>query len=108
MFASPNKLEKFIEPKDFGIVVEKGIIEDEFNTNLKSSLQFKTNSVFDFHTSLTEKNPDIVLNLISSGLNKTSETYAKISVDVGSNFINSTPTSIATNESIVKNLTIIN
>ena len=103
IFTSPNNLEKFIEPKDFGIVVEKGILEDELNTNLKSSLQFKTNSVSDFHASLTEKNPDIVLNLISSGLNKTSETYAKISVDVGSNFINSTPTSIATNESIVKN-----
>jgi|TARA_B110000263_G_scaffold233161_1_gene229803 myo-inositol-1-phosphate synthase len=39
--------------------------------------------------------------LISSGLHKRSEKYAEISADIGSNFINATPTSIATNESFI-------
>ena len=59
----------------------------------------------EFHNSLNKKHPDIVINMISSWLHKTLEKYAEISMDIASNFINATPTSIATNETFAKNFT---
>ncbi|MBE19286.1 MAG: hypothetical protein CMO11_04835 [Thaumarchaeota archaeon] len=38
-------------------------------------------------------------------MHKTLEKYAEISMDIASNFINATPTSIATNETFAKNFT---
>ena len=79
------------------------------NPNLQSSIEISNKPGYnlltdeEFHNSLNKKHPDIVLNLISSGLHKTSEKYAEISMDIGSNFINATPTSIATNETSAKN-----
>ena len=46
------------------------ILEDDVNTNLKSSIDISTNSTEEFKKSLLEKKPDVILNLISSGLIK--------------------------------------
>ena len=78
------------------------------NENLQSSIEFSHESGFDpfmeseFYDSLKKKNPDIVINLISLGLHKSSEKYAEIFADIGSSFINATHTSIAINESFIK------
>ena len=110
IFSTSNKLKKFTDlTPPSGVVVEPAILHDPLNENLQSSIETSNDQGYDqlsdeeFHNSLEKKNPDVVVNLISSGLHKTSETYAEISMNVGSNFINATPTNIATNERFVKN-----
>ena len=109
IFSSSNKLKKFIDLDASSINVEPGLLSDDnMNENLQSSIEFSHESGFDpfmeseFHDSLKKKNPDIVINLISSGLHKSSEKYAEIFADIGSSFINATHTSITINESFIK------
>ena len=87
IFSSSNKLEKFVDLDVSSINVEPGLLSDDnMNENLQSSIEFSHESGFDpfmeseFHDSLKKKNPDIVINLISSGLHKSSEKYLRISV----------------------------
>ena len=101
IFTSPNQLEEYVKLKNCGIVVEKGILEEDVNTNLKSSIDISTNSTEAFKKSLLEKKPDVILNLISSGLDATSKKYAEIAFEVNSNFLNATPTNIANDEKII-------
>jgi len=109
IFSPSNKLEKFIDLDDSGIAVEPGLLSDSsINENLQSSIEWTKEKGFDpfseedFRNSLKNKNPDVVVNLISSGLHKSSEKYAEIACDIGSNFINASPTSISTNSQFVK------
>ena len=109
IFSPSNKLEKFVDLDSSGITVEPGLLSDaSMNENLQSSIEWSKDKGFDpfleddFRNSLKNKNPDVVINLISSGLHKSSEKYAEIACSVGSNFINASPTSIATNPQFVK------
>jgi len=55
IFTSPNQLEEFVKLKNCGIVVEKGILEDDVNPNLKSSIDISANSTEAFKKLLLEK-----------------------------------------------------
>ena len=109
IFSPSNKLEKFVDLEISDINVEPGLLSDtDMNENLQSSIELSQDTGFnpfsenEFIDSLKTKNPDVIINLISSGLHKSSEKYAEIAADVGSSFINATPTKIATNEKFVK------
>lgn len=52
-------------------------------------------SASDFAKALEESEPDVVLNLISSGMDKTSAEYAKAALKAGAAFVNATPAKIA-------------
>ena len=95
IFSPSNKLEKFIDLDSSGVTVEPGLLSDaSMNENLQSSIEWSKDKGFDpfleddFRNSLKNKNPDVVINLISSGLHKSSEKYAEIACSIGSNFIN--------------------
>lgn len=55
IFTLPNQLEEFVKLKNCGIVVEKGILEDDVNPNLKSSIDISANSTEAFKKLLLEK-----------------------------------------------------
>jgi myo-inositol-1-phosphate synthase len=54
-----------------------------------------TTSVADFAKTLEDLDVDVVLNLISSGMGKTSTEYAKIALANGASFVNATPAKLA-------------
>lgn len=80
-------------PKN-GIIVSSGILEDELPMHLKEVIEYKRCSYDEFVSSLGSLRPDIVVNLISSGLDNTSALYAKAALEVGADFINATPTDL--------------
>lgn len=54
-----------------------------------------TTSAPDFAKALRDSDADIVLNLISSGMDKSSAEYAKAALKAGASFINATPAKLA-------------
>ncbi|MGB9124665.1 MAG: hypothetical protein WCC55_03860, partial [Nitrosotalea sp.] len=67
---------------DFGnLVVQPGIADDTAPPHISKNGQIKSASYDDFVKSLKSAKPDFVLNLISSGMEKSSEKYAKAALD---------------------------
>lgn len=80
---------KYHQVKDGKVVVSPGIALDSHGNEVA------TVSVSDFARALEESEPDVVLNLISSGMDKTSAEYAKAALKAGAAFVNATPAKIA-------------
>ncbi|MBO3799900.1 MAG: L-myo-inositol-1-phosphate synthase [Candidatus Brockarchaeota archaeon] len=102
IFSEPNIVEKRFEIPKTGVVVEKGLLEDELNPYLASALKVvkqDKNSIVEY---LKKHRVDVVVNTISSGLDKSSIAYAEASCEAGASFVNTTPTSVATNPDIVE------
>ncbi|MBO3753943.1 MAG: hypothetical protein FGF53_03585 [Candidatus Brockarchaeota archaeon] len=96
VFSEPNTFEKHFAIPKTGVVVESGLLEDELNPYLASTvkpLKQDGESIVEY---LRENRVDIAVNMISSGLDKSSLAYAEAAREAGASFINTTPTSIAT------------
>ncbi len=89
----PNSI-RYVEIPSTSIKIEKGILRDEFPIHLRDIIDVKSTSYEDILDTLENMKPDIVVNLISSGLDNTSRAYAEASLEVGSDFINATPTDL--------------
>ena len=81
---------------DFGnITVQPGITDDVSPSHIT---QAKTSSYDEFVNSLKKAKPDFVVNLISSGMEKSGEKYAKAALDAGCSFFNATSSKTATDQ----------
>ncbi|MEM2856709.1 MAG: hypothetical protein QW416_06380 [Candidatus Nitrosocaldaceae archaeon] len=89
-----NNITRYTKVPKSGIIVNSGILEDELPLHLREIINVNSNSYDNLISSLKEIKPDIVVNLISSGLDNTSKLYAKASLEVGADFINATPTDL--------------
>ncbi|CUR51524.1 putative myo-inositol-1-phosphate synthase [Nitrosotalea devaniterrae] len=84
---------------DFGsIIVQPGISDDVTPSHISQSGQVKTSSYDEFVNSLKKAKPDFVVNLISSGMEKSGEKYAKAALDAGCSFFNATSAKTATEQ----------
>lgn len=72
------------------ITIRPGIMADPVPAHISKSGQPKSVTDGDFVTALKSSNPDFLLNVISSGLDKTSEKYAQASLDAGCSYFNAT------------------
>lgn len=72
------------------LVIQPGLIEDATPTHIAQKGQIKTTSYDGFIKSLKDAKPEFLINLISSGLEKSSEKYAKAALDAGCSFFNAT------------------
>lgn len=102
IFSEPNTVEKRFPIPKTGVVVEKGLLEDELNPYLASKIKPVTQSKKNVADYLRSMSVDVAVNLISSGLDNSSIAYAEAACEAGASFINTTPTSVATNLSIVE------
>jgi len=102
IFSEPNIVEKRFEIPKTGVIVEKGLLEDELNPYLASTLKVLKQDKDRVTEYLKRNNVDVVVSTISSGLNKSSIAYAEAACEAGASFINTTPSSVATNPSIVE------
>jgi myo-inositol-1-phosphate synthase len=76
---------------DFGnLIIQSGILEDTIPQHIAQNGQPKTMSYAAFVESLKKSKPDFVINLISSGMERSSEKYANAALDSGCSFFNAT------------------
>ncbi len=72
------------------IVIQPGIMSDTVPFHINQNGQTRSVSYEEFVKSLKSVRPDFLVNVISSGLDKTSEKYAQAALDVGCSFFNAT------------------
>ena len=72
---------------DSDLSVQAGIADDQINI---PNGQVKSVKYNEFVDSLKKINPDFLVNLISSGMDKSSENYARAALEVGCSFLNAT------------------
>ncbi|MCS7138556.1 MAG: inositol-3-phosphate synthase [Crenarchaeota archaeon] len=102
IFSEPNVVEKRCEVPRTSVIVEKGLLEDELNPYLASKLEVSKQDKNGVVECLKKSDVDVVVNTISSGLDKSSIAYANAACEAGASFVNATPTSIATDPSIIE------
>ena len=78
------------------LVVQPGIIEDPTPTHLAKHGALKSVRYDEFVSSLKKLKPDFLINLVSSGMDKSGESYAKAALEAGSSFFNATASKITT------------
>ena len=90
VFTSPNVARKYAEVPDSGVTVEAGLSKGNVAPHL-SSAKLATNTREEVTERLKAVHADILLNLISSGSDSSSEEYAKAALEAGCAFVNCTP-----------------
>ncbi len=94
-----KKLSQIVNSKtDFDVTVQPGISEDTTPPHISQKGQAKTSSYDEFVNSLKQAKPDFVINVISSGMEKSSEKYAKAALDAGCSFFNATAAKTASDQ----------
>lgn len=78
------------------LVIQPGIIEDPTPTHLAKHGTLKSVKYDEFVSSLKKLKPDFLINLVSSGMDKSGESYAKAALETGSSFFNATASKITT------------
>lgn len=84
---------------DFGdIIIQSGMLDDVTPQHISQNGQPKTTSYSEFVESLKKNKPDFLINLISSGMEKSSEKYAKAALEAGCSFFNATASKTTTEQ----------
>lgn len=91
LFQQPNVSPRFVSVAESKINVQKGILKDSPPANLAANVE-SADSIVQL---LKQSNADIALNLIPSGLPKTSLAYASQCLEAGVSFVNCTPSVVA-------------
>lgn len=102
LFTDPNSFEKLVDIPNTGITVEKGLLEDELNPYLASKIRPVKQDREGVVECLKGNRVDVVVNAISSGLDRTSAAYSEVACEAGASFVNITPASVATNPALVE------
>jgi len=84
--------------KDSKVTVSPGIVGDNSSKVDKPA----RTSLGEFAKDLKKSGAQVVLNLISSGMDKTSFEYAKVALAARMSFANATPAKVATNSALAK------
>lgn len=95
---SPNVGPKFVKMPKTGVLVKQGIIRDPEPAHLSGNIESTSSIVED----LKKSGARIALNLVPSGMQKTSGTYANQCLDAGVDFVNATPSLVSTKSAIQK------
>ncbi|MEO9307087.1 MAG: hypothetical protein ABI342_02095 [Nitrososphaera sp.] len=80
------------------LMIQPGILEDAIPPHISQKGQARSSSYDEFVNSLKKIKPDFLVNLISSGMEKSSEKYAKAALDAGCSFFNATAAKTATDQ----------
>jgi len=102
IFSKPNVAKKYFDLSSLDVKVERGILHDDLSHHLTNSFDVKNGEPYYMIDRLKKSKVDVLVNLISSGLDKTSKSYSEVAIESGCCFINATPSLIACDENIVK------
>lgn len=95
---SVNDLVKGSKSDFSNITVQPGILDDTVPSHISQNGQVKSSGYDEFVNSLKKVKPDFLVNLISSGMEKSSEKYARAALDAGCSFFNATAAKTATDQ----------
>ncbi|MGQ9718699.1 MAG: inositol-3-phosphate synthase [Nitrososphaerales archaeon] len=98
IFSKPNVARRYFDVGPLGVKVKRGFLHDELSHHLRSSLDIRDEDPSDMVGALRSSRADVLVNLISSGLDRTSKAYAEIAQKSGCCFVNATPSLIASDE----------
>jgi myo-inositol-1-phosphate synthase len=90
IFAAPNVARKYIEVEDSGVVVGPGLSKGDVAPHLSLS-KLSSTTRENVTEQLKRAGTDILVNLISSGSDASSEEYATAALEAGCAFVNCTP-----------------
>jgi myo-inositol-1-phosphate synthase len=99
IFEEPNVSPKFVDVDRTGITVDSG-----FDAETRSDLIAPKRSIDPkyFERRIFESKAEVAINLLPSGMNKTSLEYAKASLRAKCSFVNATPARLATNAPLAR------
>ena len=80
------------------LLIQPGILEDIVPSHIVQNAQMKSVIYDEFVNSLKKIKPEFLINLISSGMEKSSEKYAKAALEAGCSFFNATSAKTATEQ----------
>ena len=90
-----GRTRKYIDVGDLGVEVKAGILEDDVPAHLRDVIKVKSDGYENMLRELKNTQPDVVVNLISSAMDKSSRRYAECALEANASFINATPTQLA-------------
>ncbi|NWG08699.1 MAG: L-myo-inositol-1-phosphate synthase [Nitrososphaerales archaeon] len=102
IFSKPNVARRHFDVDTIGVKVKRGFLYDELSHHLRGSFDIRDEDPSEMVSALRSSRADILVNLISSGLDRTSKAYAEIAIKSGCCFVNATPSLIASDEHFVK------
>jgi myo-inositol-1-phosphate synthase len=85
---------KYVDVPNMGVEVHPGILDDDLPHHLRGVISVKTASYSEVLNAVKRSKPDVVINLISSGMDNTSKKYAECALEAGASFVNATPTEL--------------
>jgi len=101
IFAAPNVAKKYIDLPESRIVVNPGLSKGDIAPHLSSS-KLVTTTRAKVAEQLEDAKADILLNIISSGSDATSEEYAMAALEAGCAFVNCTPSLLLKRRTLVE------
>ena len=99
-FRQPNVAQKYWALEPPGINVREGVLKDGLSSQLSSMIDARSGTTEEVSSALRETETDIVVSLISSGLDGSSRGYAEAAINAGCSFVNATPSAIASDSEL--------
>ena len=96
IFTEPNVMRRHLKVPDSGIKVEQGISKGDIPPHLVGS-RISSGTAKEVALRLEASGADILVNLISSGSDSSSEAYASAALEAGCSFVNCTPSLVTKN-----------
>ncbi len=83
---------RYLDVDKMNLDVNDGILYDDIPTRLKDVITVKSDSYDKVLQAMKESRPDVVINLISSGMESTSKKYGECALEANASFVNATST----------------
>jgi myo-inositol-1-phosphate synthase len=104
IFAAPNVAQEYLEVPNSGVVVWPGLSKGDVAPHL-SSAKLSTSNRAKVVEQLQGAKADILVNLISSGSDASSEDYAMAALEAGCAFVNCTPSLLLKRRALAQRFT---
>jgi myo-inositol-1-phosphate synthase len=101
IFTAPNTTERFVNVDEFDIEVKAGLLLDNGEPFTKDNT-VTVNNKEEVADKIKESGAEIVLNLISSGMENSSKAYCEASLAANASFLNATTAHLAVDANIAK------
>lgn len=97
-----GSIRKYLDVGNLDIDVSPGILDDDLPAHLKKVISAKTESYDKVLEIMKGSKPDVVLNLISSGMDNTVRKYAECALESSASFVNAAPTQLTKSDLVSK------
>lgn len=102
VFAAPNLVPRYVPLQETGVRVSFGVLDDPLPETIEGSMQVKQAAISDVADELKNRKTNVFVNLVSSGLHRTSRAYAEAALRAGCSFVNATPSPIVSDVNLVE------